>query len=81
MQAEEAVNETIRIGTDDESRLRIGCLNLYTGMELRGAVVEFTRLYPSVDVSVTSENHEEIYNGLINDERLIKTAKEHGFSY
>lgn len=67
-QIDVAVYETIRIGTDDESRLRIGCLNLYEGLELRDAVLEFARTYPHVYVSVVSGNHEELYRRMVNGE-------------
>ena len=67
-QIDSAVHETIRIGSDDENLLRIGCLNLYSGAALRNTILSFSSLYPHVDQSVISGNHEELYRRLLQGE-------------
>lgn len=52
--------ETIRIGQDDELRLRIGYLRSYSGQELHQAVAEFSQLYPEVSISIVNGTHEEL---------------------
>lgn len=69
--------ETIRIGQDDELRLRIGYLRSYSGQELYQAVAEFSQLYPEVSISIINGTHEELYDNLrfgkvdmvLNDQR------------
>ena len=69
--------ETIRIGLDDELRLRIGYLRSYSGQELHQAVAEFSQLYPEVSISIVNGTHEELYDYLrfgnvdmiLNDQR------------
>ena len=59
-------NETIRLGSDGESSLHIGYINLYAGSELSEAIAEFSALYPEVKLSVQSGTHEELYRGLVS---------------
>lgn len=59
-------NETIRLGSDGESALHIGYINLYAGSELSEAIAEFSALYPEVNISVQSGTHEELYHGLVS---------------
>ena len=54
--------ETIRIGQDDESELRIGYLRGYSGQELYQAVAEFSQLYPETAISIVNGTHEELYD-------------------
>ena len=69
--------ETIRLGQDDESTLRIGYLRCYSGQELYQAVAEFSRLYPEVSIHIVNGTHEELYDLLrfggadliLNDQR------------
>lgn len=71
--------ETIRIGLDDELRLRIGYLRSYSGQELHQAVAEFSQLYPEVSISIVNGTHEELYdylrfgkvNMILNDQRRV----------
>lgn len=75
--AENLKRETVRIGQDDELRLRIGYLRSYSGQELHQAVAEFSRLYPEVSISIVNGTHEELYDNLrfgrvdmvLNDQR------------
>jgi len=54
--------ETIRIGQADESKLRIGYLKNYSGIELHGAIAEFSRLYPEISIDIMAGAHEELYD-------------------
>ena len=80
-QMDAIVSETVRIGTDDESRLRIGCLNLYRGYALREAVIAFSKLYPHVELSIVSGNHEELYRKVVSGEvDLVLNDQRRAFS-
>ncbi len=59
-------NETIRLGSNGESALHVGYINLYAGAELSEAIAEFSALYPEVNISVQSGTHEELYHGLVS---------------
>lgn len=63
---EETRVETIRIGSDSELRLSIGYLSGYDGSELQNAIVEFSRVYPEVIVSVFRGTHEDLYEALLS---------------
>ncbi len=63
-ETEEVRAETVRIGSDSESRLTIGYLSAYDGARLGRAVAQFSRLYPEVIISVFSGSHEDLYNAL-----------------
>lgn len=75
--------QTIRIGQDDELRLRIGYLRCYSGQELNQAVAEFSRLYPEVSIHIVNGTHEELYDLLrfggvdlvLNDQRRVFSDK------
>ena len=58
--------ETVRLGSDQETALHVGYINLYAGPELSDAIAEFSALYPEVDLSVQSGTHEELYHGLVS---------------
>lgn len=47
--------ETIRIGQDNESQLRIGYLNCYSGQELHHAIAEFSQMYPEISIHIEQE--------------------------
>ncbi|MDO4272113.1 MAG: LysR family transcriptional regulator [Eubacteriales bacterium] len=66
--AEELVNETIKIGKDNELQLRIGYLQYYNGVELHQAVADFSRTYPEVSIQIVSGTHEELYHMLRSEE-------------
>lgn len=76
-EVEEIRRETIRIGLDNESSLRIGFPRCYGGQELHQAVAEFSQLYPEISVDIVQGTHEELYDLLrfgrvdlvLNDQR------------
>lgn len=61
-EVERVSKETIRIGQDDELRLRIGYPRCYSGQELYQAVAEFSRIYPEVSIHIVNGTHEELYD-------------------
>lgn len=63
-EAEDIRRETVRIGQDAESQLRIGYLNIYNGQELHQAIAVFADIYPEVDITITIRTHEELYQRL-----------------
>lgn len=54
--------ETVRIGQDKETQLRVGYLNIYEGEELQRTVREFSALYPEVTLTMVCGTHEELYD-------------------
>ena len=62
--ADALVAETRRIGSDDELKLHIGYLASYQGDELQDAVLEFSRIYPEVVVTIFKGSHEQLYRAL-----------------
>lgn len=66
--AEELKRETVKIGQDNESRLRIGYLPFYNGAELHQVIAEFSRTYPEVSIQILSGTHEELYHMLRSGE-------------
>ena len=80
-QLEDTALETIRIGSDRENLLRVGCLNLYRGQGLRSAGIEFSRTYPEIDLSITTGNHEELYRKIMTGEvDLVLNDQRRAFS-
>lgn len=67
--AEHLRDETKRIASDDEVRLRIGYLNGYEGRELLDTVQKFAMLYPEVILNVARYSHEDLYM-LYNSDNL-----------
>ena len=61
-EVEDIRRETIRIGQDEESELRIGYPRCYSGQELHQAVAEFSQVYPEVSISIVNGTHEELYD-------------------
>lgn len=66
--AEELKRETIKIGQDKESQLRIGYLPFYNGAELHKAIAEFSHTYPEISIQILSGTHEELYHMLRSGE-------------
>lgn len=74
---EQLVRETARIGKKDADGLSLGCLSTYGGDEFNQAVAMFAEKNPTVDLKVTSGNHEDLFQGLqdgdidlaLNDQR------------
>ncbi|MGN0814641.1 MAG: LysR family transcriptional regulator [Candidatus Coproplasma sp.] len=64
--AEKLKAETIRIGSHDETHIKIGYLANYDGAELMLALMEFSKAYPEVTVTVFKGTHEDLYYALKN---------------
>ena len=78
---EEIRRETVRIGSDDELHLKIGYLASYDGEELQSAIIEFSKIYPEVVVSVSKGTHEDLYFALKNCEvSLVLNDQRRAFS-
>ena len=67
-EAERIKNETVRIGGKGCRSIRIGYLSGYTGNELGSAIADFSVLFPDIDISTVSGNHEEL--------RVMSISKE-----
>lgn len=80
-EVEDIRRETIRIGQDEESELRIGYLRCYSGQELHQAVAEFSQVYPEVSISIVNGTHEELYDLLrFGGTDLVLTDQRRAFS-
>lgn len=80
-EVEDIRRETIRIGQDEESELRIGYLRCYSGQELHQAVAEFSQVYPEVSISIVNGTHEELYDLLrFGGADLVLTDQRRAFS-
>ena len=64
---EQLCHETVRIARKDAAELRLGVLSTYSGDQFNRAVAAFSEKYPTVDIKVISVNHEDLYEGLVND--------------
>ena len=78
---EEIRRETVRLGSDNELHLKIGYLTSYDGNELQSAIIEFSKIYPEVVVSVSKGTHEDLYFALKNGEvSLVLNDQRRAFS-
>ena len=74
---EQLCRETVRIDRKDAAELKLGVLSTYSGDEFNRAIAAFSEKYPAVELSVTTGNHEDLYDGLrfgkldlaLNDQR------------
>jgi DNA-binding transcriptional LysR family regulator len=74
---EQLCRETVRIDRKDAAELSLGVLSTYSGDEFNRAIAAFSEKYPTVELKVTSGNHEDLYDGLrfgridlaLNDQR------------
>ena len=74
---EQLCRETVRIDRRDGLVLSLGVLSTYSGDEFNRAIAAFSEKYPTVELTVTSGNHEDLYDGLrfgkidlaLNDQR------------
>lgn len=74
---EQLCRETVRIDRKDAAELSLGVLSTYSGDEFNRAIAAFSEKYPTVELTVTSGNHEDLYDGLrfgkidlaLNDQR------------
>lgn len=57
----------VRIATQKNDILRIGYINNYCGLEIHRAIMEFSQIYPNIDIQVKTGNHEELYELMKND--------------
>ena len=79
--AEELRRETIRIGQDDEVRLRIGYSIGYEGVELQETIYKFTEEYPEVNLSVSKYSHEDLFKRISGNELdLVLSYQRRAFS-
>lgn len=80
--ADEVRRETIRIGQNEEVRLRIGYLSSYEGVQLQETIYEFTEIYPEVLLSVAKYSHEDLYKHITRDEiDLVFSYQRRAFSH
>ena len=74
---EQLCRETVRIDRKDAAELSLGVLSTYSGDEFNRAIATFSEKYPAVELSITTGNHEDLYDGLrigkldlaLNDQR------------
>lgn len=74
---EQLCRETVRIDRKDAAELSLGVLSTYSGDEFNRAIAVFSENYPSIELTVISGNHEDLYDGLrfgkidlaLNDQR------------
>lgn len=74
---EQLCRETVRIDRKNAAELSLGVLSTYSGDEFNRAIAAFSEKYSEVELSVTTGNHEDLYNGLrfgkidiaLNDQR------------
>ena len=74
---EQLCRETVRIDHKDAAELSLGVLSTYSGDEFNRAIAAFSEKYPTVELNVSSGNHEDLYDGLrfgkldlaLNDQR------------
>ncbi len=74
---EQLCRETVRIDRKDAAELSLGVLSTYSGDEFNRAIAAFSEKHPTVEIKVTSGNHEDLYDGLrfgkidlaLNDQR------------
>lgn len=79
--AEAIRRETIRIGQDAESHLRIGYLSGYEGQDLQESILEFTELYPEVLLSIGKYSHEDCFKLIsANEIDLVLSYQRRAFS-
>lgn len=61
---EQLCRETVRIDRKDAAEISLGVLSTYSGDEFYRAIAVFSEKYPTVELTVTSGNHEDLYDGL-----------------
>jgi len=74
--------ETIRIGQDNESQLRMGYLSYYSGQELHQTIAEFSQIYPEVSIHTVKGTHDELSDLLrLDGVDLVLNDQRWTFSY
>ncbi len=74
---EQLCRETTRTSRKEAAELSLGVLSTYNGDEFNRAIAAFSEKYPTVELKVSSGNHEDLYDGLrfgeidlaLNDQR------------
>ena len=80
-EVDEARDEAVRLGQDDELRLRVGYLSSFAGRELQRAVAGFAGVYPEVSIDVAAGSHEELYERLVGGSiDLVLSDQRRAFS-
>ncbi len=73
--------ETIRIDHKEKPELRLGILSTYSGEEFTSAMSVFSEANPTVELSVITANHEDLYNALRSgDVDLVLNDQRRAFS-
>lgn len=73
--------ETQRIAHKDAAELSLGVLATYSGNEYNTAIAKFAEQYPTVDLKVTTGNHEDLYAGLLSGKLdLVLNNQRRAFS-
>ena len=65
---ERLIKETKRIDAKENFTLRLGYYRGYQGNEFSEAITLFSEKYPTIDISITSGSHEDLYHLLRDDE-------------
>lgn len=68
--------ETIRRGEDHELTLTIGYPKNYDSEELQETVIEFSNIYPEVNISFVIGNHEELFQQLVRGKIDMKLSEQ-----
>lgn len=68
--------ETIRRGEDNELSLKIGYPKNYSGIELQQAIAKFTDIYPEVNISIVTGNHEDLFHLLMDGSIDMKLSEQ-----
>lgn len=74
---EQLLRETKRIDKKDAELLHLGCYKGYHGNEFSEAIALFSEQYPTVEITITTGSHNELYRGMelgtldlaLNDQR------------
>lgn len=73
--------ETLRLARRGASRLRIGYLRGYSGLELSQAVADFSRQFPETAIDIVNGTHEELYTLLrLDGVDLVLSDQRRAFS-
>lgn len=73
--------ETIRIGQNEEVRLRVGYLGSYEGAWMQETIYEFTAMYPEVILTISKFSHEDLYKHITRDDiDLVFSYQRRAFS-
>lgn len=75
------VTETKRIGSTEDTQLKIGYLQVFGGSVLHQTIAEFSELYPEVVIDLINGTHEELYQELLQKTvNLVLSDQRRAFS-